>query len=62
MKNLKHSISLFFLLTIGLCVTAQNSAKYGFELREYLKTAGSSEKIPLLVEGDATQIKANLHR
>ena len=56
MKNLKHSIALFFLLTFGLYSAAQHSTKYGFELREYLKTASAHEKIPLLVEGDEHQI------
>ena len=57
MKNLKHSITLFFLLTISLFSAAQHSTKYGFELREYLKTADATENIPLLVEGDGHQIK-----
>lgn len=56
MKNLKHSIALFFLLTFSLYSAAQHSTKYGFELREYLKTASAHEKIPLLVEGDEHQI------
>lgn len=57
MNTLKYSVSLFFLFTISLIVTAQQSTKYGFELREYLKTANANEQIPLLVEGDANEIK-----
>jgi len=47
MKNLKHSIVLLFLLSFGMYTSAQNSTKYGFELREYLKTAEVNENVPL---------------
>ena len=57
MTTLKHSIALFFLVTVSLIATAQQSANYGFELREYLKTADKNEQIPLLVEGNETQIR-----
>ena len=57
MKNLKHSLTFFLLVTFNLFGIAQKTNKYGFELREYLKTADANEKVPLLVEGDATQIK-----
>jgi len=57
MKNLKHSIVLLFLLSFGMYTSAQNSTKYGFELREYVKTAEVNENVPLLVEGDEQQIK-----
>lgn len=57
MTTLKYSIAFLFFVLASSSVIAQQSKRYGFELREYLKTAEADEKIPLLVEGNEHQIK-----
>ncbi len=56
MRILKNSFLLLIMLCFFLKGFSQLPAKYGFELREYLKTANTEEQIPLLVEGNPNEI------
>lgn len=56
MKHWIANLITTWLLLTSLTALTQSTVKYGFELREYLKTASQNEQIPLLVEGDPSQI------
>ena len=57
MKTLLIKI-VFFISVLPGSLFAQETAKYGFDLRNYLKTANPLEQVPLLVEGSSTAMEA----
>lgn len=58
MKNLKISIFLILWVISHELLTAQTQSKYGFELREYLKTTAPNSQVPLLIEGDSNHMNS----
>ncbi|MBL4707478.1 MAG: S8 family serine peptidase [Flavobacteriales bacterium] len=62
MKNLK--ISAFLMLWLGFysLSVAQTESKYGFILREYLKTVTPNSQVPLLIEGDPESMSSIVDR